>query len=307
MSESQLDANWKLESYFSNIYVINLARAPERLAKITQSLKEIGTTNFEVWRATDGKTEIEESIWRKLFMNWSKIDTSSPEGMELLESQFKGEAGIYLSYFRLISHVRENYQRAQQQLQIAQKANGQTQIDQAAQQVKKFSRFLALEDDNGFGFVNADLRSATRARAGSLFRKAMLELPDDWHMLYLHAAPREAPEVKSEHLAKMKRGLLLNAVAISHRAYDPLYDLLKKIFDPSTTQVRPVDGEISYYHLKAPCFAVVPSLAYQEAFTSSITSKPTQLLRQLQCYKDEQEEQFKNRYTNRFNSACKEP
>ena len=290
MSPDKLDADWMLTKYFGSIYVINLPHATERRVRVTSTLREIGTSVFEILPATNGRDEkeVDPAIRRKMYMNWAKIDISTEEGREKLLKQHQGETGCFISHLRAIQTVREKYTQAAQMLKSAQSSGESEKMKEAAALVRKFSSVLILEDDNGFGIVSADKKSSTLKEVGTLFRKAMSALPENWDMLYLMGMERRPAIRVADHLAKVDGVLCLNAIAVSHRVYDALFNRLNRLFDPTVSQVHPVDGEYAALHKDHNCFGLVPSICFQGNGLSSITSKVAEHLRQTQSIKKEQ-------------------
>ncbi len=144
-----------------------------------------------------------------------------------------------------------------------------------------------MEDDNGFGFVDSTGISVTTKKTGLVFRRAMEELPADWDMLYFMAYEIEPSTRYSEHLAKLKKGNITNAVAINHTLYDRLCEQLERIYDPTKEPVSAIDGEYNSLHATINAYGIVPSIAYQQIGPSSIVSETVQKLRQEQSIESE--------------------
>ncbi|HXF29780.1 MAG TPA: glycosyltransferase family 25 protein, partial [Chlamydiales bacterium] len=296
---SELDHDWKLNEFFGSVYVIHLPDAHERRQHIQSALHSIGVKNWQIFPATNGRTELKESIWRKMHLNWANIDITTPDGLLRLERQFQGEAGCFMSHFRLIESVRACYRGAVFDLWVALLSDNSPAIEVASQRAKKYSSVLVLEDDNGFGIVAADRLSATLENTGLYFFNAMNELPQDWQMLYLMSQINNPSKKVSSHLARLGGALTLNAYAVNNTMYDAIYYRLRKIIDPTITKLHPVDGQYKALHSKHRCYGVVPSIAYQDSNTSFITSHISRHLRQSQSYEQEldtkeQEAEFQN-------------
>jgi hypothetical protein len=148
--------------------------------------------------------------------------------------------------------------------------------------VRKYSSVLIIEDDNSFGIVNPDLVSANLSGVGTLFRKAMKELPKNWEMVYFMSQPIRPSRYFSNHLVRNRQGIYLNAYAVNHLMYDTLINHLSKIYRPDNTHISPVDFEISLIHEFHQTFSVTPSIAYQVEGLSSITSNEYKIYRQTQ-------------------------
>jgi GR25 family glycosyltransferase involved in LPS biosynthesis len=275
----QQRASWGLQDHFGSIFVINLEQAKDRRIQITKSLERIGVFKemFEFFKATDGRKELDESVWKKMYMNWAKIDTSTPEGRVKLNSQFQGEAGCYMSHYRLLQHVSKAYDEAKVELRNAERAGDSVKIAEAEKAVKKYSSVLILEDDTGFGIVQKDGLSVTSEKCEEIFKAAMKELPPHWDMLYFNALVRDISIEQSEHLARLTGGDHTNAYAVHHRMYKILLKALQPIENPDVKEIDPVDTTIHHLHPRRYCFCVLPSIAFQEKGESSITSTQKKL------------------------------
>lgn len=283
MADEELDADLSLDQFFGSIYVINLPHAKDRLKRITRDLHAIGLRHFQIWQATNGRNpqEVPEAIWSKMNLNWRQIDTSTQEGLKELQRQHQGEAGCFLSHYRLLCHVQANFIKACQDLQEAKEHNDAAGIQSASMRARKYSSVLIMEDDNSFGFVNRnDYKTATTAGLGRLLREAMTELPDDWDMLYFMVQSRHSLPF-SHHLRQLSWGTLMNAYAVSYRMYDDIIEQLKQIEDPEVIELKPVDVEVAMLHQGHRCYATKPAIAYQCEGTSQIVGWIVDGLRQL--------------------------
>lgn len=284
MTDEELDADLKLDQFFGSIYVINLPHAKDRLKRITSDLHAIGLKHFQVWRATNGRNpqEVPEAIWSKMTLNWRQLDTSTPEGLKELQRQHQGEAGCFLSHYRLLCHVQANFKKACKDLQEAQSKNDNEKVQLAAARARKYSSVLIMEDDNGFGFVNrSNYKTATTAGLGRLLREAMTELPADWDMLYFMVQSRHTLPFTT-HLRQLTWGTLMNAYVVSYRMYDDIVEHLKQIEDPEVIELKPVDVEVAMLHEGHRCYAIKPAIAYQCEGTSQIVGWTIDGLRQLE-------------------------
>jgi hypothetical protein len=282
--QDELDADWEIEDFFGCIYVINLPKDKDRLIELEKSFKRIGLKNYNVLSATDGKKDVEEKLWKKFNRNWANIDLSTEEGQEKFKKQNQGEAGCYLSHYRIIKEVNELYNQALADLKQAEVAKDGQKIANAEQKVNKYKSVLIIEDDNGFGIVTPDKQFVITKNVGALFRQAMLETPLDWDMLYFMALGRGENKLISNHIVKLERGICANAIAINHTLYDPLLKELEKIFDPNVDHREPLDDTYALFHPSNACFAIFPSIAYQRPGSSNIISKANLLYRQTQAY-----------------------
>jgi GR25 family glycosyltransferase involved in LPS biosynthesis len=271
--------NWGLQDHFGSVYVINLEHAEQRRIQITEALESIGIykNDFEFFTGLDGRKDLDESIWKKMHMNWAKIDTSTPEGLAKLHRQFQGEAGCYMSHYRLIQRVSKAFDEAETELQKAKLANDEIKIDEAKKKVKKYSSVLILEDDTGFGIVQKDSTSVTLEKTDEIFKEAMKELPVHWDMLYFNALVRHPSIEESTHLVRLTGGDYLNAYAVHHRMYKVLLEALQPIETLEVTQIAPVDTTIHRLHPRHFCYCVTPSIAFQTGGVSYITSSEKKL------------------------------
>jgi GR25 family glycosyltransferase involved in LPS biosynthesis len=270
MSDRELDRDWKLSDFFGTIAVINLPHATERLTRVKRHLHRIGTDEFTVFAAIYGRTELDASIWKKIRGNRDGIDSHSKKGREALDRLHQGEAGCYMSHYKLLQNVRNSFKEALAELQAAQDDEA---IKSATAKVRKYSRVLIFEDDVGFGLVNKQKTAATKKGAGKLLRKALKNLPENWDMLYLIVNATEPTKAVTPHLRKMKRSWCAAAYAVNYTMYRPLLRLLKKIEDPAVTKILPVDNCISSLHHRHNVYAIYPSLVYHQVGPSQISAK----------------------------------
>jgi GR25 family glycosyltransferase involved in LPS biosynthesis len=281
MSSEELDANWKLNDFFGCIYVINLPSAKDRLEKMKESMAEVGIEEFEVFPAVNGRN-LEKTLWKKMKKNWANHDLSTVEGKRAFELQRKGEAGCYLSHLHVLEKVKENYDLAISDLQVAQNNQNLDAIIEASTRVKKYSSVLVLEDDNGFGIVQADGMTAHLEGVGQLFREAMQQLPEDWKTLHFMALSFYPGKTISKHITQLAHGIVSNACAIHHSFYETLITQLRRIYDPQVKYIYPYDDELAELQKRYPCYAIYPSIAYQREGISSITGSHVGYLRQTQ-------------------------
>ena len=282
MTEDELDTHWKLNEFFGSIYVINLPQAKERLSSITDALKAIGVHDFKILEATDGRKEVPENIWKKMYRNWAKIDVSTIGGQERLDSQHQAETGCYISHLKILQEVNKKFKQALLDLKKAYSSNDHEKIQRAIIQIKENCSVLILEDDTGFGIVDESRLTSTLKKTGIIFRKAMQECPKDWEMLYLMGWAKEPSIRISPRIKQLVRGSNANGYAVSYRMYDILCKHLEKIDDAKETKVNPVDDEIGLLHRTHRCYGIDPSIAYQREGTSSITLLKKDYLRQSQ-------------------------
>lgn len=278
MTRKELDNDWKLNEFFGSIVVINLPHDTERLSRIIEELHQVGVHDFEIFPAINGRQDVDEAIWRK----FKHTDLRKPEDKEALDRLHKGEAGCYLSHYRVIQNIKNSFENALWQLNEAIKSNNQEGIKQATKLAQKYSRVLILEDDNGFGIVDEDKISSSKTGVGYLLRQALLEIPDKWDMLYLMCAPHEKTKSYSPHLYRLKRSVFLNAYVVNYTMYVPIINALKKIDDPKVKKIYPVDKAISIIHEYFRVYAIYPSIAFQYGGVSSIASTTSEKLTQCQ-------------------------
>lgn len=272
MSKTAQDKNWKLGDFFESIYVINLSQATERLEKFTQELKGIGTTEFNIFPAIQGKN-LDYTLWNKFYLNTHSVDLSTTEGKLQLDRTHQSQAGCYMSHYLLIKYMHERFEHARNQLETATLAQDKIAIMKAEKKLRKFSRVLIFEDDCGFGFLQADQETVSKKGAGYHFRKALQSLPKEWDMLYFVVNATEPTTEVSSHLRQLNRSWGLNAYAINYTMYAPLIEHLKKIEDPSVTKVWPVDDEIGDLHPHYKVFAISPSIVFSQEGQSFISEK----------------------------------
>ncbi|MDB6081100.1 MAG: lipooligosaccharide galactosyltransferase [Chlamydiia bacterium] len=295
-SIEELDADWNLESFFGSIYVINLPQATQRLEQITEQLRDVGVKNFEILSATNGRKDLPERLWKKMRQKSVQKDMSADERKKF-DLQRQGETGCYISHLRLLELVRDNYKQALITLKAAEATGNPKAIQAASALVKKYSSVLIFEDDTGFGVAGLDRKSITKRSVGTIFRKAMAELPSDWDMIYFMSLPYIPSKKATTHLAHLQGAVIMNAYAIHYPMYDKLYNQLKKLYDPKVLSIHPVDVEYGNLHKNTKCYGIIPSITYQAEGLSSITSVTANHVRQKQSYQDDQASEFMNSYS----------
>lgn len=282
MSPEELDLDWRLNDFFGTIAVINLPQDTFRLKRITEELNAIGTYDFEVFPAIDGRKELDPAIWMKLKKNRLGNNIEANEKKNILDRLHQGEAGCYMSHYLLIKRTKEAFDNAINELKNALALNDPFALSDAKHKVRKYSRILIFEDDNGFGIVKKKKSKSSKKNLGTLFRKAIKELPKKWDMLYFMCAAHQKTQFTSTHLRQIKRSVFANAYAVNHTMYEPIISILKQIEDPEITEVLPVDKAISYNHYLYHVYAIYPSITFQYNGTSTIDSTFTPTLTQCQ-------------------------
>ena len=268
-----LDSDWHLNEYFGSIVIINLPEKKDHLQFVATQLKSVGAKNFEVFHAIDGRNSVDPVLWKKMDWNWAGYDLKTEEGRKRFDHHRQGEMGCYLSHLSVLKKIKEGYDQALKDLQEAKKKNDIALQKKANRDLNQFRNVLILEDDNGFGIVSPDAKSATLSSTGTIFRLAMKDLPTQWDMLYLmtYYAP-QLRIINFLHLAKVCGGYTTNAYAVNHTMYAPLIAALSKVFDPQVKHIFPIDNVYASLHQRYNCYAIIPSIAYQKAGLSSITS-----------------------------------
>lgn len=255
-------------NFFESIYIINLPQATKRLEKIKKELKNIDTISYKIFSGIDGQKDVDSSIWKKFHDNLHHINSSSQEAFDRLH---KGQAGAYLSHYHAILEVKEAFERAQKEFEQAKANYDEEKISYAIAQMRKHSRVLIIEDDTGFGILDENQKTVSRHNAGYYLRKAMLDVPDDWDLLYFIVQPTEPTMQISPYLYKLNYAWSLCCYAIHYPMYEPLIEQLKKIEDPGVTKIFPVDNEIGLIHHLHKVYAIYPSLAYTHSGPSFVT------------------------------------
>lgn len=270
-----LDVDWHLHDYFGNIMIINIQGHTERLQFAANNLQAVGAKTVEILYAINGRTSVDPSLWKKMDWNWVGYNLNTEDGRKKFDHQRQGEIGCYLSHYLAIKTVKERYDNALKELQEAKDKKNVVLQKKAYQDVVKNRNVLILEDDNGFGIVGPNGKSVTLASVGTIFRQAMMELPQEWDMLYLvtYSRPPYSNQKFSPHLAKVGGGFTTSAYAVNHTMYDTLIAELGKVFDPKVEHIFPVDDTYAKLHKDYNCYAIVPSIAYQNEGVSFITSQ----------------------------------
>lgn len=280
------DHDWKLNSYFGSVFAINLPACKERLESIKEQLQAIGCKKFEIFEGVDGRKDVDEAIWKKLKLNWARLDLSTPEGQARFDRQRQGEAGCYLSHYRIIQLVKSRFDAALKTYRDAKTVGDEALQKKAYKELLKNRSVLILEDDTAFGLVASDGQSASLESAGKIFRSAMAELPPKWDMLYFMTYSRKIcpNEPYSPHLIKVNAGFSAIAYVVNYSLYGKLIQELSKIENPNVHTIMPVDSVYADLHRFHRCYAVLPSIAYQKNGMSTINTVITPYLLQFQPY-----------------------
>lgn len=281
MSATELDEDWMLYDFFGSIYVINLPEETKRLERTRKALEQVGVKDFVVFPAIRGSQQ-EERVWKQMSTNWVGYNLSSIAGQKAFDKQSQAETGCYLSHLKVLEIMRNRFEEAKKLLESARQRKNPIKIKKAEKLVRQCSSVLIIEDDNSFGIVNPDLVSANLSGVGTIFRKAMKKLPQNWEMVYFMAHSMKPSHHFSRHLVKNTQAIYLNAYAVNHLMYDTLINLLSKIYHPDNTHLSPIDYEISLIQESHQTFSVTPSIAYQVEGLSSITSNDYKIYRQMQ-------------------------
>lgn len=269
LSLRSLDEDWGLNEFFGNIYLINMPTATERLQKMKANLRKIGVKTFEVFEGINGRKDVDEAIWSKFYCNRDRIQTDTPEGIELLKKLHQGESGCYLSHFGVIKKAKAAFEDALKNLAEARRIKDATKEKAALRNVRKYSRILILEDDCNFGIINND--EIYKRGAGVKLRDCLRELPKDWDMFYFVVGVIAETNQISEHIYKIGKSWSLACYAVNYTMYQPLVDQLKVIEDPLVTAILPVDHQISVIHGLYNVYALYPALAFTDIGPSQIS------------------------------------
>lgn len=167
-----------------------------------------------------------------------------------------------MSHYHVILEVKEAFDNAKRQLELAKATHDEEKIHDAISQMQKYSSILIIEDDSGFGLLNNQQTAVTKQKAGYYLRKALQDLPDDWDLLYFVVQPIERTTKIFPHLYKLKNSWSLCCYAIHYPMYEPLVEHLKKIEDPLVTKILPVDSEIGSIHHLHHVYAIYPSIVF---------------------------------------------
>ena len=177
-----------------------------------------------------------------------------------------------MSHYKVIRLMKNSFERALRDFETAKVAKDHKAVKHFEQELRKYSRVLILEDDSGFGKID-EAQTVSKQGVGRHLRKALMELPDDWDMLYFVVHASEPTSKVSPRLCKLRSSWSLNAYAINYPMYAPLVEHLRKIEDPTVTRVLPVDNEISGIHHNYKVYAIYPAVVFSQAGPSYITDK----------------------------------
>lgn len=269
MSEEEMEKDLGLNAFFGSVYVIHLPQAEERLARLLDNFCQIGLKDFVLFPACDGK-ELPRHITSKMFSLWASRDLKTMEGIRAFENQQNGEAGCFMSHYRVIKEVKAKFEEALKAYENAQSAE---EAMEREREVRKYSSVLILEDDNAFGFLEEDKKTATLKGCGLFLRLALMEMPKQWHMLYFMAQSQFPSQFIGRFLRRIYGTKGANAYAVHFSMYPKLAEHLGAIEDPSKKVIYPLDHQLSQLHPDFLCLALTPSMAYQTPGFSSIHSK----------------------------------
>lgn len=225
----------------------------------TEIFKGIGRDNpiEKVIEKLRGKSEEE---WRELADGLQGIlDSYSRK-----EARLKAQINCYLSFFLIIQEAQLQYKNAEVNMQKAkgvlndpkqnQLAKFRAKADLANPQFREYSQIILIEDD--VGLTDNPLNEIQK-----IFQQALIELPNDWDLLYLS---KGAVDVKNgsqdilnkPYLKKVSCRLGIGALMINHRIYKTILNSLKKIF--LDEPFHPIDQELALLFPKNNCFEINP-------------------------------------------------
>ena len=209
-------------------------------------------------------------------MSIGQISICQSKKEKVYDNQRKGEAGCYLSHYNVIKGVRKTLQSFKS-LSNCHCGKNENLKREAYQDLLRYRSVMILEDDTGFGMMNADRVSASLKGSGRIFYEAMSEMPDDWDMFYWMTYCRESlpNETYKPHLVKVNGGFSAIGYAVNYLMYDRLLQILAIIEDENNHLLVPVDSIYAAIHREFRCYAVIPSIAYQKIGVSTINSSYT--------------------------------
>jgi UDP-N-acetylglucosamine:LPS N-acetylglucosamine transferase/GR25 family glycosyltransferase involved in LPS biosynthesis len=278
MTNQEMDDDWKLDTYFGNIRVINLREQEEKYRICITNLQEIGLKEGDIERFN---AIVGRDLPREL---WDRMQSTLDRDTDKLH---QGQTGCYMSHYLVIKEAKARYDNAKKELKEAkaalQGARGsghgnlpdlERQLRLAEEKKRKYSSTLVIEDDNKFGRVtNAERKEFTLKNVGRVFREAMLHLPKDWDSILFSAL-----EIGSKgrlrfdpkrRVKKLVYAYESNAYAISSKYYEKVIKALEKINNPQKS-LLPVDIELAKIMDTNKVYVATPPLAFQGGFESTI-------------------------------------
>lgn len=303
MPSQEMDKNWCLGDYVGQIRVINLAARTDKLDGIAQDLEGIGLPKdrWQRFNAVLGKT-LDKAIWNRMKSDHTigKYRFTS-KYREKADKLHQSQTGCFMSHYRAIKEVSDEYKKAKKQLQQALQdlskkreqnvddlAKELAAVAEAENLVKSLSSVLILEDDNRFGRMDKKNKLGfTRENTGRIFRQAMQDLPNNFDMIFLMSGnpvlgTRQISDANKPGSKRWRRvvripiGYDANAYIVHSRFYDILLKHLEKI-ETKRTPLRPYDLELSKIMFKNKVYTTCPPLAMQGEFKSDIDNKKPEL------------------------------
>jgi hypothetical protein len=266
-----LDRNWNLRNYFGHIRVIsNDPQSPRFLQCITE-LEKIGLTSddYEIEKGVRGST-LPETIWSRM---------NSPEkyhfNADELRRMAQGQAGCYMAHYLVLKKTHDLYVKAQKKYEELKNdsTSSSENISAAANEVKRLSSVIIIEDNNGFGRVidsRGGDQGVTLDGEGLRFRQVMKDLPEDWDMFYFMS--QCGSQKINGSIARLDYGLTTKCYAVRAKMYPVLLEKLKAI-EAEGVFLQPVDHEIASLHSQCKAYAPIEPLSYRFASVSEVGGK----------------------------------
>ncbi len=318
MGLEEQNRDYHLLKYVGHARIINLDRNPERLVGANENFAKIGVVSGEVVRfpAVLGKN-LPREIWDR-FPNPPNYPLDTPEKIAENDRWHQGQAGCYMSHYRIIQEAKENhiqaksdYEKIQQQLITFKKQNFfhtlpsikaeihklEQQLAEALERVKTFSSVLVMEDDNRFGRVlDKNKKQTTLENVGVVFRQVMRDLPDDFDILYLSAITSEkkdwgnlkdipAAENTRQRLKQVNNERIVKLdyghATNAYIVHERFYDSLLnklKVINLPGSPLKPVDVHIAELMENSKTYLAVPPIAYQGGDLSNVSSRNLPLI-----------------------------
>jgi len=264
LSGPAMDANWNLQRHFGHIKMISTNPNSERCKNSVRELAAIGLapSSYEIVQGV-AADKVDPAIWKRM-VKWG-TDKLTPKE---IEQKFRGQAGCYLAHYNTIKETATRYQEAIAKLQTARACEDTSPAEllAAIEAVHTYSSVLIFEDNIGFGKVIHKTCADTKGY-GTLFRRVMKELPQDWDMFYLMSM-NDATQV-SEHCGRLEYGLTAKCYALSAKMYERALTALE-VFQQPHEEIKPVDHILAKLHKTARAYVSLPPLAYRAASKSEV-------------------------------------
>jgi len=292
MSQEELDNDWKILDKIGHVRVINLDMHPKRFDGAVANLQEVGLKKNQIERFSAILGDhLPVSKTSRMDNNHKGYDPVKEK--EKFEKLQKRQTGCYMSHYTIIKEAKAAHDKAMVECQALESelksldvqlaANPKDvklkakvlektkQVNTARENVRKYSSVLIVEDDNRMGRQTGDFKYSLK-KVGLVFRKVMMDLPNDYHILFLVAYENKGSAVAGKKwIRKVNDFWDCNCYVVHSRFYQKYIDQLKKIDDDNAGKIRAVDRELPKCFPQNNVYIANPPLAIQGGCISTIT------------------------------------